>query len=98
MNEERVENRQVDKMQPATLQEEVETLRARLSSVRLETLTADSDTALSVRFLGDAANLEERRLLVKNLAHYLPPALSIIGVKAGQEQSIENNGESNAAA
>jgi len=97
MNEERVENRQVDKMQPATLQEGVETLRARLSSVRLETLTADSDTALSVRFLGDAANLEERRLLVENLAHYLPPALSIIGVKTGQEPGNENNNDSNAA-
>jgi len=88
----------IDKVQPATLQEGVETLRSRLSSVRLETLAADSDTALSVRFLGDAANLEERQLLVKNLAHYLPPALSIIGVKTGQGQSIENNGESNAAA
>jgi len=93
MTEERI-----DKAQPATLQEGMETLRSRLSSVRLETLAADSDTALSVRFLGDAANLEERQLLVKNLAYYLPPALSIIGVKTGQEQSIENNGESNAAA
>ena len=97
MTEERVENQQADKMQPVTLQKGVETLRARLSSVRLETLPADSDTALNVRFLGDAANLEERRLLVKNLAYYLPPALSIIGVKTGQEQSIENNSESNAA-
>jgi len=93
MTEERI-----DKAQPATLQEGVETLRSRLSSVRLETLEADSDTALSVRFLGDEANLEERQLLVKNLAHYLPPALSIIGVKTGQEQDNENNDESNAAA
>ena len=93
MTEERI-----DKAQPTTLQEGVETLRSRLSSVRLETLAADSDTALSVRFLGNEANLKERRLLVKNLAHYLPPALSIIGVKTGQEQSIENNSESNNAA
>ena len=93
MTEERI-----DKAQPATLQEGMETLRSRLSSVRLETLAADSDTALSVRFLGDEANLEERQLLVKNLAHYLPPALSIIGVKTRQEQDNENNDESNAAA
>jgi len=86
MTEERI-----DKAQPATLQEGVERLRSHLSSVRLETLAADSDTALSVRFLGDAANLEERQLLVKNLAHYLPPALSIIGVKTGQEEDNENN-------
>ena len=98
MTEERVENRQADKVQTVTLQDGVETLRARLSSVRLETMTADSDTALSVRFLGDEANLEERQLLVKNLAHYLPPALSIIGVKTGQEPANENNGDSNAAA
>lgn len=85
MTEERVEKQQADKIQPANLQEAVETLRTRLSSVRIETLTTDSDTAVSIRFLGDGANLEERRLLVKNLAHYLPPALSIIGVKTGQE-------------
>jgi hypothetical protein len=63
------------------LHKAVEILRERLSSVRVETLMADSDTALNVRFLGDGANLEERRLLVKNLAHYLPPALSIIGIE-----------------
>ena len=50
MTEERI-----DKAQPSTLQEGVETLRSRLSSVRLETLAADSDTALSVRFIGDEA-------------------------------------------
>lgn len=98
MTEERVEKQQAGKIQPANLHEAVETLRTRLSSVRLETLTADSDTALNVRFVGDGTNLEERRLLVKNLAHYLPPALSIIGVKTGQEQSNENNRDSNTAA
>lgn len=97
MAEERMENQQGDEIQPVTLQKAVETLRTRLSSVRIETLMADSDTALNVRFLGDGANLEERRLLVKNLAHYLPPALSIIGVKPEQGQSNENNRGSNAA-
>ncbi len=97
MTEERVESRHADKMQPLTLQEGVEILRSRLSSVRLETLEVESDTALNVRFLGDVANLEERQLLVKSLARYLPPTLSIIGVKTGQESGNENNSESNAA-
>jgi hypothetical protein len=97
MTEERVESRHADKMQPLTLQEGVEMLRARLSSVRLETLEVESDTALNVRFLGDVANLEERQLLVKNLARYLPPTLSIIGVKTDPEPGAENNGDSNAA-
>ncbi len=92
MAEERIDNRQIDKAVGATLQEGVDVLRSRLSSVQLETLAADSDTALSIRFIGDEANLQERRLLVKNLVHYLPPALSIIGVKSRQEEGKGNNG------
>jgi len=92
MEEEKIDNRQIDKAVGATLQEGVDVLRSRLSSVQLETLAADSDTALSIRFIGDEANLKERWLLVKNLVHYLPPALSIIGVKSRQEQRNENSG------
>ena len=98
MTEEQVDKQQANKMQPSNLQEAVEMLRGRLSSVRMETMTADSDTALNVRFVGDGTNLEDRQLLVKNLAHYLPPTLSIIGVKTGQEQRSEKRDESEAGA
>ncbi len=91
MAEERIDKRQSDEVPPATLREGVEVLRSRLSSVRLETLTEASDTALSVRFIGDEVNLKERRLLVQNLVRYLPSALSIIGVKTRQEEDAENS-------
>jgi len=91
MAEARIEDRQSEQRQPISLRQAVETLRARLSSVHVETVTADGDTALNVRFLGDGTNLEERRLLVKNLAYYLPSALSIIGVKPEPEQSSAND-------
>jgi hypothetical protein len=93
MTEEAIQNyEQDDATKPSNLREAVEVLRERFLSIRVETAMGESDTAVSVRFLGDEANLEERRLLVKNLVHYLPPALSIIGVKTGQEQDNENNG------
>lgn len=98
MTEEQVDKQRANKMQPANLQEAVEMLRGRLSSVRMETMTADSDTAIKVRFVGDGTNLEERQLLVKNLTHYLPPTLSIIGVKTGEERSSGNRDESDAGA
>jgi hypothetical protein len=88
---------QGDEIMPANLRGAVEVLRARLSSVRLETMMADSDTALSVRFLGDGTNLEERRLLAKNLAHYLPPTLSIIGIGPEQEHG-NKDGKSGSSA
>ena len=91
MTEERIDKRQSDEVPPATLREGVEVLRSHLSSVRLETLTEASDTALSVRFIGDEANLKERSLLVQNLVRYLPLALSIIGVKTRQEEDAETS-------
>jgi hypothetical protein len=80
------------------LREAIEVLRARLSSVRVETHLAESHTALSVRFLGNASNLEERQLLVSQLASYLPPALSIMGVQVEQKQDEEMAGSSDQAA
>ena len=86
---------QSDTNQPGSLRKVVEILRARFSSVRIETSVADNDTALNVRFLGDGANLQERQLLVSNLAEYLPPALSILGIRP--EQSGEDTARSNNA-
>jgi len=88
---------QRDTNQPGSLRKAVETLRARLSSVRVETLVADGDTALSVRFLGDGANLQERQLLVSSLAAWLSPALSILGIKPEQKQGSEEVTRSNNA-
>ena len=70
---------------PGNLRKVAEILRERFSSVRVETAVEDSDTALRVRFVGDVANLAERRMLVNSLAECLPPALSIIGVRLEQE-------------
>jgi len=81
--------------QPGSLKAAVETLRARFSSVTVETLVADSDTALSVRFLGDGANLQERQLLVSSLAQHLPPALSVLGIRPEQKQGSEKASSSN---
>ena len=84
-----VENcQQKDADQPGNLRKAVDTLKARLSSVRVETLVANGDTALSVRFLGDGVNLEERQLLVTSLAQCLPSALSILGI--GKEPKRDN--------
>jgi hypothetical protein len=49
---------------------------------------ANGDTALSVRFLGNGVNLEERQLLVTSLAQCLPSALSILGI--GKEPKRDN--------
>jgi len=78
-----------DVNQPGYLRKAIEILRVRLSSVRVETLMADRDTALSVRFLGDAGSLQERQLLVSSLAECLPPALSILGIKPEQKHGDE---------
>ncbi len=74
---------------PGSLKKAMETLRTHFSSVRVEASILDSDTALSLRFLGDQANLEERRLLVTNLAECLPPALSILGISHETKQDGE---------
>lgn len=87
-------NQQRDNNQPANLRKAVEILRPRFSSVRVETSVADNDTSLSVRFLGDGANLQERQLLVSNLAECLPPALSILGIRpehSGEEATSSDN-------
>lgn len=63
------------------LRQAVETVRERFSSVRLETRMVDGDTAVSVRFIGDTGNLSERQFLVSQLVEYLPPTLSLLGVK-----------------
>ena len=90
MNDEAMESYQKQNdHQPGSLQKAVETLRTCFSSVRVETLVMDGDTSLSVRFLGDRANLEERQLLVTNLAECLPPALSILGISPEQKQDGE---------
>ena len=89
MPDEVVENcQQKDADQPGNLRKAVDTLKARFSSVRVETLVANGDTALSVRFLGDGVNLEERQLLVTSLAQCLPSALSILGI--GKEPKRDN--------
>jgi hypothetical protein len=80
-----------------SLREAMEVLRARFSSVRVKTQLAESDTVLSVRFLGNASNLEERQMLVSELAKYLPPALSIMGVEVEQKQDEEMAGSSDQA-
>lgn len=84
--------------QPTSLKKAVEIFRGRFSSIRVETLLADSGTALSVRFVGDGANLKERQLLVSSLAECLPPALSILGIgpeqKHGGEGATRNNNAS----
>ncbi len=84
--------------QPGNLREAVDTLKARFSSVRVETLVANGDTSLSVRFLGDGVNLEERQLLVTSLAQCLPPALSILGIGAERKHCDEDEAHSNNAA
>jgi hypothetical protein len=89
MPDEVVKNcQQKDADQPGNLRKAVDTLKARFSSVRVETLVANGDTALSVRFLGDGVNLEERQLLVTSLAQCLPSALSILGI--GKEPKRDN--------
>ena len=90
MGDEMTENCQKQKdHQSGGLKQAVETLRTRFSSVKVETSVVDDDTALNVRFLGDQANIEERHLLVTNLAQCLPPALSILGISAEQKQCGE---------
>jgi len=69
------------------LRKAVEIVRERFSSIRLETRIEDGETALSVRLIGDAGNLNERQVLVSQLVRYLPPALSLIGVKQGKQPS-----------
>jgi hypothetical protein len=75
--------------EPGCLKKAMETLRTHFSSVRVEASVLGGDTALSLRFLGDQANLEERRLLVTNLAECLPPALSILGISPEPKQDGE---------
>lgn len=77
--------------QSMRLREVAEILRARFSSVSVVTSMADNDTALSVRFVGDAANLAERKMLVSSLAECLPPALSVLGVKREKRQDDRPN-------
>jgi hypothetical protein len=90
MNDEAMESYQTqNNHQPESLKKAVETLRTCFSSVRVQTLVMDGDTALSIRFLGDQANLEDRQLLVTNLAECLPPALSILGISTEQKQDGE---------
>ena len=90
MNDETMESYQKQNdHQPESLNKAVETLRTCFSSVRVQTLVMDGDTALSIRFLGDQANLEDRQLLVTNLAECLPPALSILGISPEQKQDGE---------
>jgi hypothetical protein len=95
MTEEAMEScQQSGETHPGDLKKAVEILRKRFSSVRVETSVADSDTALRVRFVGDIANLQERQLLVNNLAECLPPALSILGIRpeqGGEEAASANN-------
>lgn len=69
------------------LRKAVDMVRERFSSIRLETRIEDGETALSVRFIGDAGNLSERQLLVSQLVHHLPPTLSLLGVKQEQQPS-----------
>jgi hypothetical protein len=90
MNDEAMESYQTqNNHQPESLKKAVKTLRTCFSSVRVQTLVMDGDTALSIRFLGDQANLEDRQLLVTNLAECLPPALSILGISPEQKQDGE---------
>ncbi len=92
------ESRQRDgDIQPGNLQKTVEILRTRFSSIRVETWVEDSDTALSVRFLGDGANLQERQLLLNSLAECLPPALSILGIRPEKKRDGEEATSSNGA-
>lgn len=92
MDDEITETRQgQNDHQSGSLKKAVETLRTHFLSVKVETLVVDDDTSLSVRFLGDQANLEERRLLVTNLAECLPPALSILGISPEQKHDGEKN-------
>lgn len=84
-----------DVNQSGSLEKTVEIMRARFSKVRVETSIADGDTAFSVRFLGSGENLPERQVLVSNLVHYLPQALSVIGVgtnpKPGDQKDTVNH-------
>ena len=88
-------HQQGDTGQPLNLQEAVEVLRARLSSVRVKVVAKEGDSALSVHFLGDRANMAERRLLTSSLAEYLPPALSVLGIgsekERGDEEALSEN-------
>ncbi len=86
-----------DVNQPGYLRKAVETLRARFSSIRVETSMADRDTALSVRFVGDAGSVQERQLLASSLAECLPPALSILGIKPEEKHGGEETASANQA-
>ena len=86
-----------DGHEAGSLKKAVDTLRAHFSSVRVETSVLDGDTALSVRLLGDQANLEERQRLVTNLAECLPPALSILGISHETKQDGEKKVLGNSA-
>ena len=56
-------------IRPISLREAIEVLRAHFSSVRLETHLAESRTALSVHFIGDASNIEDRQLPATSALH-----------------------------
>jgi hypothetical protein len=86
---EQTTERQGDEMSSGALQRTVEALRARLSSVRVQTSVSDSGTALSIRFYGDEENLGVRQILTNSIAHFLPPTLFIIGIKPEQKQDCQ---------
>lgn len=69
------------------LRQAVEIVKDRFSSIQLETRIEDDETAVSVRLIGDAGNLNERQALVSQIVRYLPPALSLLGVKQKQQTS-----------
>ena len=75
---------------PGNLQEAAQALRERFSSVSVETLIAQNGTVLSVRFVGDGTNLPERQALTSSLAQWLPPALSVIGIRPDKAAALNN--------
>ncbi|MFC1910992.1 hypothetical protein ACFLXC_06970 [Chloroflexota bacterium] len=77
-----IDRQQRNDVAHGNLQETVQILRERFSSVSVETQIAQNGTALNVRFVGDGTNLPERQALASSLAQWLPPALSVIGIGA----------------
>ena len=76
-------------MHQGGLQEAVKILRARLASIRVRAWVEEEGIGLGVCFEGCESDLEDRRLLARNLAHCLPAALSVIGVQPQLAQEDE---------
>lgn len=66
--------------------EALELLRSRFSSVRVKTWIEEDGMTLGFRLGGSSDDLEARRCLAKNLEHLVPATLSIIGIKIDPEE------------